>query len=69
MSTECSELYCKGIILANGANYNLHKQLGILKKEPVLGYAYGGLYEEHKVSRQAVYLQPLSKLMITAAGD
>lgn len=38
------QIDCRGLILACGAQYKFQKELGLIKKEPQMGYAYGGLY-------------------------
>lgn len=35
----------KGLVLASGTNYKFHRPLGLLREEPRLGYAFGGLFE------------------------
>lgn len=44
ISSRHKSFQARSIILCCGADYGLHKQLGILRNDPELGYAFGGLY-------------------------
>lgn len=43
------------VILANGANYQLQKKLGMVKEEPELVVGYGGIYKIHNINENAFY--------------
>lgn len=43
------------VIIATGPNYNLHKSLGILKKEPEVAICHGGVYKINKLEQKKFY--------------
>ena len=53
--TNKGTIKAKLIILANGANYQLQKKLGLIKKDPDLIVGYGGIYKTHNINKDKFY--------------
>ena len=55
ITTNKGIIKAKLIILANGANYHLQKNLGLIEKDPRLIVGYGGLYKISKINKNRFY--------------
>lgn len=53
--TNRSVIKSKLVILANGANYQLQKKLGMVKEEPELVVGYGGIYKVRNINEDMFY--------------